>query len=179
MERLSSEFGTIMRWIINQFRKLVDARIDQLPEKCVRKNFPKIYWVECPQHCNFNNNLSRRKMNSVIQSECSLIDGMKIMRMKKIWDPEESQLYLPSHSRFTSDGIFKYWGSIDNAIEFNDNKLEEFLSSGRRNYIHNKQNKDQYKWSKTAQFKYSRRADDLEYNQKYLFKLPKPKSLNY
>ena len=124
-ESLSGIFKEIIHWLFNQFRKIINVRLEQLPEKCKRIGFPKVYWVEAPQHENFNNNLARRKMNSAIQAEASLQMDMSIMRMKKVWEPENSQLYLASHSRFTTEGIFKYWGSIDNALEFNDNKLRE------------------------------------------------------
>ena len=180
LENMSTIFSCVMKHLINQFRKLIESRKDQLPEKSISKIYPTIYWVESPQHCNFNNNLSRRKMNSAIQAECSILDNSKIMRMKKVWNSDDEHAYLASHSRFTSDGIFKYWGSIDNALEFNDNKnAAVFMKADQRMFQNQQYGRNKYKWTKAGQTKFKRREEDREYNEQHRFRLPEPKSLNY
>ena len=110
--------GTI-DWLLNEVRKLIEIRKDQLPVKAVRANYPMVYWVEAPQHKSFHDNLERCKFNSVLQSLTGMKQNMKIIRMKKIWDENDSNLFR--QGRFTADGLMRYWESIDNAIQFNEN----------------------------------------------------------
>ena len=176
IDNLDKIFNQLMHWLLNEFRKLIDARKDQLPERSKKDGFPKIYWVEAPQHINFANNSARRKMNAAIQAEAAIQENMKIMRMKKVWDTEDNHSYLASHSRFISDGIFKYWGSIDNAMEFNDGKLNEQLAREFSNKSHakhfNQPKQNKYTGTKKSQVKYQRRAEDRNYNDEHRFKLP-------
>ena len=39
--------------------------------------------------------------------------------MKKIWDEEDSNLYHQGH--FIAEGLMRYWESIVNAVQFNEN----------------------------------------------------------
>ena len=92
-EGLSLIFADLIKWLLNEFRKLISARWDQLPTKSKAKEVPTTYWLEAP-HINFNNNLARRKFISALQNECSIQQNMRIMRMKKIWDPENTHAYI-------------------------------------------------------------------------------------
>ena len=177
MDGFTMIMNIIMKWLLNQVRKAIEVRKDQLQPKSIKEDYPVVYWIEAPQHINFNNNLQRRKFNSAIQNESSVLMNMRIMRMKKVWDPEETGLFIPSSNCFTSDGIFKYWGSIDNALEFNDKKKVE--AAGKKFDLNKKAGKpvrsrfNKYRWQKGDD-------DNRETNvEEYRFKLPKPKSLNF
>ena len=141
-ESASIMLNKMIPWLMKEIHKLVDIRKNQLPAKAVRDNFPMIYWMEAPQHIHFKNNMVHRKFNSVVQSETSRYQYMRIARMKKVWDAEDKHLFYDG--RFTPEGLMKYWGSIDNAIEFNiKNKFKstqmqkgEFLSGNNRDRFH-------------------------------------------
>ena len=173
LDSLSSIFSRTSKWLVNQFNKLIEIRKDQLNSKCKKDNYPICYWVEAPQHENFANNLSRRKFNSSLQAEISVMKNMRIMRMKKIWDPEDSQLYLGNSSRLTTSGIFKYWSSIDNALQFNDSKAVKF-EQRKQTQKGRPQFQTKFKWSKDQ-----RNQRPTSEDSNYRFKLPRPKRLDF
>ena len=184
---MSSIITDITRWLLNQFKKLIDIRRDQLPTKALKADYPTVYWVEAPQHENFGNNLNRRKFNSALQAESSVLPNMKMMRMKKIWDPEDPQSYIASCARFTTSGIFKYWKSIDNALQFNDAKRQEYKrkavtqqNAGKHFKFNNQRNP--FKWSKPGKDFNRRRESRFEQDNKEetRYKLPRPpRSLHF
>ena len=120
---LSLVLYKMLKHLVNEFRKAIETRKDQLPDKLKKLFYPKVYWVEAPQHRNFPNNFDRRKFNSTLQSNTSSQANMQIMRMKKVWDPEDFNLF--QNNRYTSRGLMRYWESIDNALEFNKNFKKE------------------------------------------------------
>ena len=61
-------FDRIIKWLFREIDGMISTRKDQLPKRAVKEGYPKLYWVEAPQHKNFTNNLLRRKLNSVVQS---------------------------------------------------------------------------------------------------------------
>ena len=165
IDGLSAIFTRVIKWLVNQVDRAILSRKEQLPEKSKEQNSPVCYWVEAPQHVNFNNNnLSCRKFNSSLQAETSIKKNMRVMRMKKKWDPEDPHSYLSESSRFTSTGIFKYWASIDNALEFNDKKKDEFLLKNQNPKA--AQDRSKFKWYNNHRKQYSQE------NQDYRFRLP-------
>ena len=122
--------------------------------------------------------------------------------MKKIWDPEKRNLCIPGHTRFTMEGLFHYWGSIDNAIEFNDKLRAKAdaktyqdmpLKKQPRNLLHKTK---KYSWTKSSTneelippkrlsqdwWKRKRQLDEElsdSDSEEYRFRLPCPKSLKF
>ena len=83
----------LVEWLFKEIARIIQQRKEQLPLKAIKSDFPMVYWVEAPQHKNFTNNLLRRKLNSVVQVTISNYRNMHIMRMKKIWDPDDSNFF--------------------------------------------------------------------------------------
>ena len=120
----SAVFAEIIPWLFNKVDRHIKSRKEQLPQKAIKSEYPMIYWMEAPQHINFSeaDNIIRHKQNSAIQSEVARYPYMKIVRMKKVWDPEDGHLY--ANNRYSAEGLMKYWSSIDNAIEYHDMKAD-------------------------------------------------------
>ena len=116
-------YTEMMKWLFGRIERKIEERKDQLPMKAKCKEYPKIYWVEAKQHKYFENNVFRRKMNSVIQSLTSTFTSIRIMKMKKHWNFDDANLF--KHNRFSSTGLAKYWMSVDSGLEYNDNYKRE------------------------------------------------------
>ena len=156
-----------MKWLMNQVRRIIATRKDQLPKKGLKSDYPVIYWIEAPLHVNFNNNDVRKRYNEILEDLAGTMQNMRIMRMKKIWDPEDKHLFVNSSLIFTTEGIFRYWGSVDNALQFNDMMRNNAKGAKETTKWKGQQNK--YKWRRPA-VEPSERRDELR------FKLPKPNS---
>ena len=158
----SDYFSPVMNWLINEVQKIIAARKDQLPNKALNPQEPRIYWVEAPQHKNFENNLFRRKFNSSLQNVVDLQKDMRMMRLKKVWDYDDSSLFRNEH--FTSDGLVKYWEAIDSSLHFNENifqKTGSFTPKPAQSSKPNFRPGDRFKWHKNS-------------DANYRFKLPQP-----
>ena len=179
IQSATSILNEIIPWLFKEIAKLIQIRKDQLPRKAVKEGYPQIYWMEAPQHVNFSNNMIRRKFNSVVQNVAMRYANMRIARMKKIWDPEEKYLFM--NSRFSADGLMKYWESIDNAIEFNENLKKakwhqqsgSFSQKGFRKQTNS--TSDAVHWGKNSQKRFEKEHQDNEFR----FRMPKPRSLDF
>ena len=94
-------------WLFREIDRMIKSREDQLTVKTLKEGYPQIFWLEAPQHMHFDNNLARRKLNSVVQNETSNYDYFKIIRVKKHWDPDNRNLFF--NRRFSAEGLMKYW----------------------------------------------------------------------
>ena len=162
---LSVVLNKLVNHLFNEIRKMIESRKDRLPHKSLRIGYPRIYWAEAPQHTNFPNNFSRRKLNSVLQANTNMHSNMQMLRMKKIWDAENINLF--QRGRYTAEGLVTYWSSIDSAFEFNDKirkESSEFFSK-------KKFNKGRYQWHKDGNYKQNNKDFKREEPR---FKLPNP-----
>ena len=123
-------FTKLIDWLFTEINSLITQRKEQLPPRALKAEYPRVYWVEAPQHKNFQNNLLRRKLNSVIQTSANKFPNFRIMRMKKIWNQEDSNLFR--NNRFSAEGLAKYSAPIDNALEFNDTFKMPYISQNHR-----------------------------------------------
>ena len=175
-ENASTMLNKAIPWLIKEFHKLIEIRKDQLQSYAVKANYPLVYWMESPQHINFKNNWLRRKLNSVIQNEANRYLNIRITCMKKVWDAEDRSLF--QNNRFTATGLFKYWASIDNALEFNllnavKKEAQEILKA-----VEDKKKlltSDRFHWS----FNLRQRMGRDRANADHRFKLPQAKYLDF
>ena len=177
----SELFGKLLDWLVNSIHELIKERKKQLPMASIRDNLPQVYWVEAPQHKNFTNNLDRRKFNSVLQSVTSVLPDTQIMRMKKIWNAEDDSLF--QNGKFTSEGLLKFWSSIDNGFEYNDTggrrpiakqQPQRAAPQDYRRQGNFSGNYDRYHWGKnTNNFR------QQQQQQQFRFKLPRPPTRRY
>ena len=54
----------------------------------------------------------------VLQSVARQKLFMSTLQMIKIWEPNDNSSYLADANRFTSQGLVKYWASVDSAIRY-------------------------------------------------------------
>ena len=119
---------------------------------------------------------------------------MKIARMKKVWDPQDNHLF--HNGRYTAAGLAKFWSSIDNALQFNENLREKkaaeaIVSTSNRHpnqraqqikydnrVVRDQRNTqhDKFHWSRNSR---KRMEMDDPADQDYKKKIPRRKSLDF
>ena len=95
-------FGQILKNLMTGIHCTILAQKDALPHRSKRSDYPTVLWCLAPQHINFpdNWNINRKKFNSCLESLVALFPEMGLLRMKKFWDYNNSQLFLDC--RFTA-----------------------------------------------------------------------------
>ena len=111
-------FSKVIDWLFKQLTRSIEEMKQYLPARALKAEYPKMYWTEAPQHVNFPNNLLRRKINSVVQASADKYPNFKILKMKKFWDAENTNLFR--NNRFSGEGLAKYWSSVDAAFQYNE-----------------------------------------------------------
>ena len=164
-EGLSLVLKNLIDWLFNSVEEMIQEKKRYLPSKSVRATHPMIYWVESPQHVNFTNNLARRKFNSTVQATAAIHRSMKIIRMKKEWNPDDKSLF--ADNRYSSEGLMKYWDSVDSAVEFNDTmfkkKNQNFIPFESRNTGFRR--RDRYQWVKKTESRFKLPDPGRRFNQ--------------
>ena len=85
-----------------------------------KPNLPHFIFITPPTHKYFsraNNNL-RRIQAKVLEEIVKTKDNMSCLKMIKFWNFDDSRAYLRDAARFTSEGLNRYWESVDSAIRY-------------------------------------------------------------
>ena len=158
---LSFLAGRMIDWMMKQCSRIVMARKEFLQSKTKRNNFPHFVWIEAPLHIFFKNNDERRKFNDCLKAMGKLHDDVSVLELKKVWDPEDTSLYVKDANMFSSKGFNKYWEAVDRSIKFADTtivkRIEKLNLKGfdvadksSRNAVTNaKTSYDKYHWRPT------------------------------
>ena len=105
--------GCLINAIMVDFDCLVQAQKEYLPRKSKKNTYPQFIWIEAPIHDNFHNNDERKIFNEAVIHAAQLHENVSVLQLKKIWDQENTRLYISESRRFTSEGLAKYWMAID------------------------------------------------------------------
>ena len=124
---ISVLLGMINEWLCSEIHKVIWAYKDKLPAKAVKDNYPHILWIEPPLHKNFRNNDKCKKFVSSLDGVIKKLysSDMTIFQMRKIWDYEDSILFLANQQRFTVEGHTRYWQAIDHLVKLWDTFLSK------------------------------------------------------
>ena len=126
---ISVLLGKILQWLASEIVKLIAAYKDKMPEKAKKEFFPQILWIEPPLHKNFgkSENFRRKKFASCIQSVSKSFQMMTVLQLRKIWDYDDSNLFIMEPRRFTSEGYNLYFKAVDAVLKVWDNFLFQKL----------------------------------------------------
>ena len=122
-EWTSKLIGKYLNSMVKDIEETIRDRKAQLPNKAKRLGYPLVYWVTAPCHVNFKDNHLRTRFNLCLESIIKNIDGMRMMRMKEIWDFSDDEL-VDNKGELTLIGLTKYWQSINATIQFNVQRNE-------------------------------------------------------
>ena len=177
--------GIDIDWLAKEFNRIIVAHKDRLPNKSVSHEAPKLIWMQAPLHTGFTDNARRVKFNKALQHIVSFYPDMITMRMVKEWNYNDSSIFITTAKRFTSDGLRRYWSSIDSAIEHWANYLSrrtkfevsaqvpqektpaKFITKIKQDFNF----KNRFKWTNS---KLKKRKPTKDKQQR--FQLPKPAS---
>ena len=135
---LSLVMGTNLKWIANEYHRLLTAYKDTLPEKAKKYRYPEILWVSPPRHALFNDNDKRKKYDGCLNGIAPLFPEMSVLRLKQKWEFNDGKLAVINHKkeyRITSTGISRYWEAIDGAVQYWDTRVG--ISEKPRFFIRN------------------------------------------
>ena len=109
-------------WLMTEFEKAILAYKDMLPPRSKRSDYSHFLWIAPPTNCNFplHNNDMRVYQGKCLSDIVKTKQNMSVLQMVKIWEHTDRNAFLQDAQRFTSDGLDKYWSSIDSAIRYWD-----------------------------------------------------------
>ena len=112
------KIGMLLNWLVNECGKAMQEYKNYLPAKAKRSNMGQFLWICPPTHKYFGevSNDRRTRFTDCLQRIVSIHSNMSCLKMLKIWDHDNSNLFIYESYRFTSEGLVKYWLSIDSAI---------------------------------------------------------------
>ena len=106
---------------MSEYTKIVEMQArDYLPPKARKQGYPCFIWISPPQHKGFWNNELREQFAKSLEKMGNLHDNVEILQLKKVWDPENSSLFLGREGRFTPEGLRFYWEAVDKAVRYAD-----------------------------------------------------------
>ena len=123
---MSKIFGEWIKHIADAIDEIIADKKKKLPEKACLEGYPLTYWTTLPHHRYFKDGASRFKFNKALESTIKNRRGMRLIRMKEIWDFDNRNLVDPRTGVITFEGLSTYWKSVDAAIKFNITKHEQY-----------------------------------------------------
>ena len=150
---LSVEIGKITEWLAREFERAILSYRDYLPSKAKRDYFGHVLWIAPPTHKFFgrSSNLKRERQSSCLNTVVKFRQNMSCLRMLKIWEHDDANSFVHDSYRFTSEGLARYWLSIDSAIRFWNVAIAPKLGVVKQKQkakVPGKFKKDRFRWRK-------------------------------
>ena len=120
---ISVIYGRIIHYMCDEIMKLITLKKEKLPKRAMRDHFPHVIWIVPPFHSFFPDNPQRAKLGKALDNTVVLFKNMWSLKLKKIWDSQDSSLYIKDAGRFTATGLMTYWMAVDRTIKFWDTQL--------------------------------------------------------
>ena len=122
---ITNDYEIRTKWLINQYRKIVDAFLDYLPYKSKKDGWPKFLYISPSMHRNYRNNALRKKFTRVLEDICSITERMALIRIRAGWDFDDNNIFLDQQQRYTTEGLASFWNAVDKVIE----EFDQFIFS--------------------------------------------------
>ena len=128
--------------------------------KCAKHDHkPHVLWIALPTHKYFgqSNNRKRERQSEILSTTVKVHDDMSVLKMVKEWDPDNSNFYIYDSDRFTSEGLYHYWASVDSAIHYWDVAIHPKIGRPRQKVGNKFRKNDRFHW-KHSNFEKRRRC---------------------
>ena len=132
-EGLSKGMGRVIDNIMIGFDRTIACHKDYLDDKSKKENYPLFLWIQAPRHKSFSNNAERIKFNKCLDRMSSYHANTRSLQLKKIWDAEDSTLFVKESRRFTAKGLDAYWEAVDKTIKYCDTLLMKKMNNKKKN----------------------------------------------
>ena len=123
-KKLSKDFSKRIKWLMSEYRKLIEGVKDVLAPNTKSTNLPKFLWIMPTRHVNYKNNFYRKKFAHCMETMAKFYENTTALRLVQRWDYNDNNLYLQAEQRFTYDGKAEFWAAVDKTVEFFDTKFE-------------------------------------------------------
>ena len=119
----------LIRWLINEVRKLLAAHNDYLPKRAKRET--KVVWVLPTLHHNYysHENQVRIVLGQTLLTYAAQVENNLALELKQVWDENDASLYLYEQQRYTSDGIIAFWRAVDRTIRYADTIINKNITT--------------------------------------------------
>ena len=142
---MSVIYGRLLHFLFSEFNRQISAKKDYLLKKAIRNGLPHVLWINPPFHTNFPDNPQRAKFGKCLDRTATLYPNMWSLKLKKIWNSQDTSLYLKDAGHFTATGLMTYWMAIDRMVKFWDTALVTGLM-GNKLHAHADQLSPKKKW---------------------------------
>ena len=61
----NKDYSRRLKWLLNEYRKIIDTINDYLRPNCRKTDYPKFIWINATKHKNYSDNHLRRKFKCV------------------------------------------------------------------------------------------------------------------
>ena len=121
-ENLAAALNKRIRWLMHEYRKIIDTTKDFLPQNAKNDGYPKFLWINLTKHCNYTNNTERKKLGTCMENMSKFFDNNVSLRLVHKWEFSDTNLFLKEQQRFTSEGLNTFWTALDKTIEYFETK---------------------------------------------------------
>ena len=123
LEAGTKTFTRLLNWLMRQYSRIIETQKEFLPGKAKRLDHPWVIWIEPTLHDNFPNNETRFCFIQAMNDAAKKYSNFTVLKLKKVWDPQDSNLYLRDTPRFTTQGYNAYWDAVDKTVKYVDTIL--------------------------------------------------------
>ena len=116
----SKPMTRVLNHIMTHLERSIASFKENLPAKCLQAGFPQILWIHPPSHVLFSNNSLRYKFGKCLEELAKIHDNTFSLMLKKVWDPNDKNLYMADRKRYTVAGFRSYWEAVDKTIRYCD-----------------------------------------------------------
>ena len=134
--------------IMVQHNKYIITQKESLSKKSQKEDQPQIIWIEAPCNDNFANNSWRRRFNTCLNQVSQFYPNTNSLDLKKVWDDQDTSLYVKDSRRFTAHGYSIYWQAVDTTFKYVDTILMKKIQrkATKNAKAANTNDSDKYRW---------------------------------
>ena len=166
-ESLTKALRRLINELMTEFRKIISTQKERLPKKAKRFFYPQFVWIQAPLNCQYDNNRERKIFNECLSHAAKFQEDVSVLELKKIWDRENTRLFVGEAQRYTSEGLSTYWAAIDCTVRFMDTilfqKIETRATKKARADKAQEDDQKKYKWESES---YKRLSNDNSYRER-------------
>ena len=142
----SRSVARMLDWLMKEHNRIIDSMKDHLPMKAKKNGYPQIMWIAPPYHVGFGkrNNDKRECFNKMLEEVAKTHSDTSVLHLKKVWEPENNNLFLKEQYRYTTKGLKTYWEAVDRTVKFCDTTILRRVT--KQEFKNSQYNR--YKWTK-------------------------------
>ena len=147
-EHFAASVKKLLSWLMKEFDKAIHIYKDYLPIKAKSEFTPHFLWITPPTHIYFKNNHKREIVSDHLIKETKVYQYMSALRMVKVWEHDNPNLFNYHSCRFTAEGLATYWLSVESAIRYWNTAIYPKLGKLHNTSSLKRKHNDKFHWHK-------------------------------